>query len=241
MRWRGPRAGKNLAIAIVAVFAALAAFAGSASATATTTKAEWYSGLTTEVTTMTGKQAITVSAPEKVEMAFPIGGLAIKIRANAATCVECTITNESAGHPGVATGTGKLVFSEALFLEATTCKFKEDKITSQPLLFEAHYMQGEKWLLKISPVTGETDLTLNIEASKPGSICPFEGTGPTPVKGTNFGEFERKTGVVALEQPVRFSLPIGEEAGSHWTFGSAPFAFTGTLGFKAGGKYFGVK
>jgi hypothetical protein len=224
--------------AALAALAALAAVAGSASAAATTAKAEWYSG--SGLTTLAGSQVVTVSAPEKVEMAFPIAGTSIKIRANAASCLECSITNSSLMHPGVATGTGKLLFSEALFTEATTCKFKEDRITSQLLLFEAHYMQGEKWMLKISPVSGETDLTLNIEPSKSGFICPFEGSG-TPVKGTNFGEFTAKTGVVAVQQPVRFSLPISEEAGSYWTFGSQRFAVTGTLDLKLGGVVFGVK
>ncbi|HEY2478518.1 MAG TPA: hypothetical protein VGI17_07295 [Solirubrobacterales bacterium] len=234
---RGGAAARGSIAAFVA-FATLAVLASNAYAAATTNKAEWYTGST--FTTLTGKQVLTASAAEKIELAFPFGGLAIKMRANSASCIECSITNEASGHLGVATGTGRLLFSEAFFLEATTCKFKEDKITSQPLLFEAHYTEGERWLVKISPVSGETDLTLNIEANKPGDICPFEGSG-TPVKGANFGEFKSKTGVFAVEQPVNFSLPISEEAGSNWTFGSQRFAVTGTLNLKAGGNTFGVK
>jgi hypothetical protein len=237
---RGPRAGRHFAIAIAAIFAVLAVIAGSASAAATTTKAEWYTGFSPEVTTQTGKQAISIATPAKAEMGFTVGGFPVKFRANAVTCVECTTTNESTGLPGVATGTGRLLFTEVAFNEVPSCKFKEGRITSEPLLFEAHYMQGERWMLKIGPLSGTTDLLLNIEKAKPESICPFEGANTT-VKGTNFGEFESKTGVFALLQSVRFSLPISEEAGSNWTFGSLPFSFTSTLGFKAGGKYFGVK
>jgi hypothetical protein len=232
---------KGFALAVVVVIVALAATAGNALATATTTKAEWYTGAKEgSVTTLTGKQPLTVSAPGKVELMFPIAGLPIRMRASAVSCVECVMTNESSGQPGAATATGKLLFSGVIFTEPPTCKFKEGKITTEPLRFEADYMEGERWLLKIVPVSGEVALTLNIEKIEAGKICPFEGSG-TPVKNVNFGEFKAKTGSFALEQPVNFSLPISEEAGSNWTFGPQPFSLTGELDFKAGGSYFGVK
>jgi hypothetical protein len=235
--------GRQSKIAFAAVVALVALVIGaiSAWATATANKAEWYTGpKESSVATLVGKGSLTASASGKIQLEFPIAGLPIKIWANAAGCVECTITNEAFGHSGVATGTGKLVFSEATFPEVSACKLKENKITSELLLFEANYAEGERWLLKISPVAGETDLTLNIEAAKPPTICPFEGSG-TPVKGATFGEFKAKSGTFALEQSVVFSPAISEAAGSHWTFGPEPFSITGVLVIKAGGSYFGVK
>jgi hypothetical protein len=241
MRRRGPQAGRDSAIAIVAVFVALAAFAGSASAAATTTKAEWYSGAKeSSVTTLTGKAPLTASASGKLELMFPLAGSPQRMQANSASCVECTITNEASGLPGVATGTGRLLFSEASFVEGFGfCRFKEGKITSEPLRFEAHYMDEERWFMKISPASGEVAMTLNIE-SQTGSTCPYAGSG-TPVKGVNFAEFKAKTGSFAAEQQIRFSEPISETGGSHWMFGTEPFWLTGNLNLKAGGLYFGAK
>jgi hypothetical protein len=236
------RASRRTAFVALAIFAALAAFTGSASAAATTTKAEWYTGSKeTAVTTLTGKAPLTASASGKLELMFPLGGVPQRMQAKSASCVECTITNEASGLPGVATGTGRLLFSEASFVEGIGfCRFKEGKITSEPLRFEAHYMSGERWFLKISPASGETALILNIESQSAGSICPYAGSG-TPVKGINFAEFKAKTGSFATEQQILFSQPISETGGSHWMFGSEPFWVTGALNLKAGGLYFGVK
>jgi hypothetical protein len=238
---RGPHTGRHLTTALVAIFAALAAFAGYASAAATTTKAEWYTGSKeTAVTTLTGKAPLTASASGKLELMFPLEGVPIKMQANSASCMECVITNEASWLPGVATGTGRLLLSEVSFVQPPgRCQFKEGKITSEPLRFEAHYMSGERWFLKISPASGEVALTLNIE-SQTGFICPFVGAG-TPVKGVNFAEFKSKTGSFATEQQILFSQSISLTGGSHWNFGPEPFWLTGALNLKAGGLYFGVK
>jgi hypothetical protein len=235
------RASRRAAFAALAIFAALAAFAGSASAAATTTKAEWYTGATEgSVTTTTSSPALTAAASGKLELTVPYVGTPVKFQVGAASCVECTITNESALKPGAATGTGRLLFSGVVITSpAGPCRVKEGKITSSPLSFEAHYMAGERWFLRIAPVSGETALTLNIEG-EPGRSCPISATG-TPIKGANFGEFKARTSSFATEQSVLFSTPISELGGSHWSFFGEAVSLAGTLNLKVGGLFFGVK
>jgi hypothetical protein len=239
---RGSIRGGGFTAALIVVGAILAAFAVSAYATATATKAEWYTGPKEgSVTTLVGKQSLSISSG-KVELTFPVASLPITMVANSVSCLECTISNE---HPSssFAQATGKLVLSEVAFTEPKSCKFKGGgKITSEPLVFEANYTESGRWLLRILPAAGETepDFLLNIEKVEAGKICPFEGTN-IPVKGANFGEFKAKMGTFATEQPVNFTQPISEAAGSYWTFGASKFELLGTLDLKVEGSYFGVK
>jgi hypothetical protein len=235
------KASRRIAFAALAIFAALAAFAGSAFAAATTAKAEWYTGTKEgSVATTTGSSALTAAASGKLELTVPFLGTPVIFQTGTASCVECTITNESALKPGVATGTGRLLFSGVTITSPPgICRVKEGKIASSLLSFEAHYMAGERWFLRIAPASGETALTLNIEAI-PGHMCTINSPN-TPINGVNFGEFKAKTSSFATEQPVLFSAPISELGGSHWSFFGESVSLAGTLNLQVGGLYFGVK
>jgi hypothetical protein len=223
------------------VAALLLLLASSALAKATTTSAQWYYGTTKPLSVLTGKQSVTAAigesaGPRKFTFSWYRGENRLSMEAGEVSCIECFITNESSP-AGVAVITGKLSFSAVTFTTPTTCAVSEGKFTSKPLVFEAHYMEGERWLLRGGPYLGETDFPITFINN--GGPCIIAGT--SAIQGHEFGEFISKTGVFAARQNVSFTPTGAFLAGAEWQLGGAPLAVTGILQLEAGYKLFGVQ
>jgi hypothetical protein len=239
-RHMGPRRvriGASLALAAVAAVIGCVG-PSSAFAKAETKAAEWYMGTSeSALSTLKGTQTLTVEFGEsefgkKGTVATNIFGVTWDSTTSAVKCIECVITNEGT-KPGVATGYGKLEFSEVVTMEPAACKVKEGKIVTNKVLIEAHYMQGENNYVRLSPYTGETFTTTNIEG------CAVAGSYPS--KGTIFALATNKTGVSSVAPAFRSSAAINTEAGGSLTLGSQPAAIVGTLVFKDKGNFLAIK
>jgi hypothetical protein len=230
--------------ALLVVVAALAFTASSALATATTTKAQWKVGTKeSSVSTLVGGTPFTVTlgknptVGETFVMETTIGGSSIPVKTTfgKVTCPGCKITNEDPERPGVAMGTGRLVFSGGSIGPPWNCSIEGGGAETNLLFFEAHYMEGGKWLMKILPTTGE--IVMGIQP-KGCALAKF------PVKGANFAQFTAGTGAFATTQALEFSPSISITAGSSWTVSpSMTMRTTGTLIFKIeeSGPFFGVE
>jgi hypothetical protein len=243
----GIRGFRAFALVATVVAVVLAVTAANAMALATTSKAQWNVGATeTSVSPLIGGAPFSVSLaknPTVGEMFLletTIGGSTIPVRAEfgKVSCPGCKITNEDPAKPGVAIGTGRLLFSSGRIGPPWNCKIQEGKAETNPLFFEAHYTEGGKWLMRIVPVSGELVMAVVPEGC---ALAKF------PVDGANFGAFISKTGTFGTTQTIEFSPGISASAGSSWQVGTyAQLRSTGTLvmGIEEKEKaplYFGVK
>jgi hypothetical protein len=230
---------KQFALTLIACLAIVGTCAASASATATLGEGRWFVGSTkSPVSELIIPQKLTASLGENpvVGEKFVIeillsGGVVVKLEMSKVECSNCTITN---GGGATATGVGKLIFSGGGIGPPWRCPLKGGKIETKTLAFEARYMEGEKWLMKVGPTSGEFDF----------EIQPLEGCTFTsiPVKGATFSEFQAKTGTFANAQTAVFSPAISAAAGSSWQAGVWTVQTTGTFVLKTEGKpYFGVE
>jgi len=235
---------KRLAPIVFIVFVVLTATASSALATATTTKAQWKAGVSSGSVSALPAGGLPLSISlgknptvgEKFVMETTAYEAPISIEFSKVSCVGCKITNQDEVHPGVAIGRGRLLFSGGHIGPPWNCAIEGGQVETDPLIFEAHYMEEAKWLLRISPAVGEHVFTI-----VPESFCWLTNL---PVKGVNFGQFVNKTGVFATSQTLEFSPTISTAAGSSW-FGNPTFTMraTGTLILKTAEAtpYFGVE
>jgi hypothetical protein len=220
------------AVVLVAI-AALGVTASSALAAASEIKAQWKVGTKeSSVSTLVGSAPLTVTlgknptVGETFVMETTIAGSMIPVKTvfGKVSCSECVITNEDPEHSGVAIGRGKLIFSNGAIGEPWNCTIEGGKAESNPLIFEAAYMEEGKWLMRIKPASGEVVV---------GIVPKGCALGKFPVKGANFGQFTNKTGVFATSQTLEFSPSISTTAGSSWyVTESMTMRTTGTLIFK---------
>jgi hypothetical protein len=241
---------KRFAGALIAALGmVLAIGAGTALATATATKAEWYTGASEgSVSELSGEQALTASIAENptvgkhFRMTTMIGTKPLTIEANGVSCSKCVMSNKITGASGPgAIARGQLVFSEALVTSPLHCLVTGGSIATNVSFFEADFMEGETWLTRAYQEVGENSFSFSLE-DKGGITCELAGT--YTVQNFNFGAFENKTGTFRTEQRLNFSPQISEAAvkNAWWIKGTgAPFKVTGSLLLKAGGSYFGAK
>jgi hypothetical protein len=259
-RRRLPRALGALTLAFLATALLMAALASSALATATTTKTAWYSGATAgSVSALTGKPTITAEIGEDPNVAkhfffkTALEERSVSITTGTASCVECVVSNELTGLAGPETAQirGKLSFGEAtVTVSEGHCVLAGGKLTTNTLMIETDYMEGETWIARMFPEFGPTPISFTIE--KEGALsCPVAGT--YSVAGFQYAAFEAKTGAFQQEQTLHFSKAISSAASGEtpgfpatWLV-KAPkvrlFETYGTLKLKIGGAspYFGMK
>lgn len=216
-------------MSILAVAALGAVLASSAFATATTTAANWYTGTTAGgVTVLSGSQTLTATLSGTATFATEISGQEVEVRATGVECVSCQISNSPTG----GTGSGKLKFT-GLTAVKPVCPVPAS-VTTNALTFSADYMEGTTAMMHIAPTAGLTSEFVGFTIS---CVPPLEFRA----KGDVFGKDANATGVMATTQSLGFSLPINETAGGILRNGTSLASLTGTLVFKAGGLFFGVK
>jgi hypothetical protein len=244
-RFRGP--GISLALA-GSLLLLLWAGAGSALATATATKAKWYAGPTeSSVSELSGEQTLTAALIENptigkhFRMTAVFAPLTLTIEAGGVSCSKCVMSNEIHGVTGPgAIWQGRLVFSEAVVTSPANCQVTGGAITTNPLFFEADFMEGEGWRMRLYPEVGENAFNFSLENK--GGTCGLAHT--FTVQNVNFGAFANATGTFRTEQRLDFSPAISKAAAEQdWFFKGTghPLETTGSLVLKAGGNYFGAK
>jgi hypothetical protein len=243
-------------IALVAVLAVAVLAVGVAHAPAapTQSKAQWYTGSSPGSVTALGG-GVVKAAPatiaespglgKKFLFTWTISGHSYAMSATGITCIECVIRDEGGAIVGGAIWTGKLALTGAEMEAPTYCALTGTTLTTKPLRFEADYMEAgaekepERWIAKVGPTMGETDLSFEI-VDHNGGFCP--GAGTVPFKGNTYGEFKKATGTFEVVQEFNLSPSISFRTGSSWQVGTvAPLQMTGALAFSVGESYFGVK
>lgn len=246
---RGRGVGRFVGALIATLGLLLVIGASSAMATATSTKAAWYTGATEgSVAELSGEQTLTAAIAENptvgkhFRMTTTIGTKALTIEASGVSCSKCVMSNEIHGVSGPgAIWRGQLVFSEAVVTSPLHCLVTGGSIATNASFFEADFMEAETWLMRAYPEVGENAFSFSLE-DKGGIACELAGT--YTVQNVNFGAFENKTGTFRTEQLLNFSPKISKAAikNAWWIKGTGvPFEVTGSLLLKAGGSYFGAK
>ena len=235
-----------LALAGMAMLAAI--FAGNAAAKVETLETHWWiegkgklkAGETEFVKCSIGEHP---AGEKKLVLSSVVLGVPIKITATGIDCIN------HEGEVG-ANGTAKIVqegnsaqdrqrwhFTNVTVSEPANCEVENGTILTNPLKSEVfhHSEKPEIIFKKFEPTPGFNFANIRIV----GPNCPIAGV--FPLKGFVYGEFELRTKVFAVNQPLTFSEPVDVTAGSALTLGANPAHLTGTLNTELAGVNAGKK
>jgi hypothetical protein len=132
-------------------------------------------------------------------------------------------------------------FTNVTVSEPANCEVENGTIITSPLKSEVfhHSEKAEVILKKFEPTPGFNFATIKFVGPK----CPIAGA--RVMKGFVYGEFELRTDVFAVNQPLTFSEAVDVTAGSALTLGGNPAHLTGTLNTELAsvdaGKKWGVE
>jgi hypothetical protein len=205
------RAIRILGVALVASLALAAVAVASASATT------WKAG----GSLFTNGQSATVTVSNKAALGGTGFTFAFKVLGKTVKFTAATLSGEGvkiSQSGSEALGSGKLIFSGITVVDPSGCGV--EAITTEPLSSRLESNTGltSKVADHLFPTSGESFAKIKVTA------CAIAGT--YPLKGTLYAE-TNALGVIAVNQPLKFSPAINTAAGGKLLLGTEEMTLTG--------------
>jgi hypothetical protein len=206
------RAGGIVGLAMVASLAICAVAVASASATTWKANGSLFTNGQSETVTASNSSSLGGTG---FTLESKVLGKAFKLTATTLTGSEVKISQSGSE----ALDSGKLIFSGLTVVEPSGCGV--ETITTEPLSSKLETKTGLTSGLAdhLFPTSGETFAKIKV------TTCAIAGT--YPVKGSVYGE-TNKLGVLAVNQPLKFSPAINTAAGGKLLLGTEEAKLTGT-------------